>query len=132
MEGKEANITKSEQKLLRLLWKEGAMSVMQITGKLEQDTGWSKQAVISFLKRMEAKGLVTYERRGRTRFYMPVHSEETVARRERSTFLQNFYQGRLGLMVSAMAQENALSREDIREIGKVLEELRPEGDAEES
>ena len=35
-------------------------------------------------------------------------------------------------MVSAMAQENALSREDIREIRKVLEELRPEGDAEES
>ena len=56
MEGKEANITKSEQKLLRLLWKEGAMSVMQITGKLEQDTGWSKQAVISFLKRMEEIG----------------------------------------------------------------------------
>ena len=44
------------------------MSVMQITGQLEQETGWSKQAVISFLKRMEAKGLVTYEQKGRTRY----------------------------------------------------------------
>lgn len=125
MERKETNITKSEQKLLRLLWREGPMSVMQITGELEQETGWSKQAVISFLKRMEAKGLVVYEQRGRTKFYMPLHSEEAVAKRERSTFLQNFYQGKLGLMISAMAQENALSQEDIREIRKVLEEFKP-------
>ena len=65
MNRKETNITKSEQKLLHLLWREGPMSVMQITGQLEQETGWSKQAVISFLKRMEAKGLVTYEQKGR-------------------------------------------------------------------
>lgn len=131
MDGKETNITKAEQKLLSLLWREGLMSVMQITGKLEQETGWSKQAVISFLKRMEAKGLVTYERRGRTRFYMPLQSEEAMAKKERGRFLQNFYQGRLGLMVSAMAQENALSPEDIREIRKVLEELAPDGAGEE-
>ena len=48
MNRKETNITKSEQKLLHLLWREGPMSVMQITGQLEQETGWSKQAVISF------------------------------------------------------------------------------------
>lgn len=130
MNRKETNITKSEQKLLRLLWREGPMSVMQITGKLEQETGWSKQAVISFLRRMETKGLVTYEQRGRTRFYMPVHSEEAVAKRERSTFLQNFYHGRLGLMISAMVQENALSQEDIREIRKVLDAFQPREDGE--
>ena len=71
MNRKETNITKSEQKLLRLLWREGPMSVMQITGKLEQETGWSKQAVISFLRRMETKELVTYEQKGRTRYYLP-------------------------------------------------------------
>ncbi len=106
------------------------MSVMQITGQLEQETGWSKQAVISFLKRMEAKGLVTYEQKGRTRYYLPIHSEEAVAKRERSTFLQNFYHGRLGLMISAMVQENALSQEDIQEIRKVLDAFQPREDGE--
>ena len=130
MNRKETNITKSEQKLLHLLWREGPMSVMQITGQLEQETGWSKQAVISFLKRMEAKGLVTYEQKGRTRYYLPIHSEEAVAKKERSTFLQNFYHGRLGLMISAMVQENALSQEDIQEIRKVLDALQPREDGE--
>ena len=106
------------------------MSVMQITGKLEQETGWSKQAVISFLRRMETKELVTYEQKGRTRYYLPIHSEEAVAKKERSTFLQNFYHGRLGLMISAMAQENALSQEDIQEIRKVLDALKPREDGE--
>ena len=57
-------------------------------------------------------------------------TEEAVAKRERSTFLQNFYHGRLGLMISAMVQENALSQEDIQEIRKVLDAFQPREDGE--
>lgn len=121
---KEKNLTKSEQKLLRLLWEEGPLSVMQLTEKMEQETGWSKQSVISFLKRMETKGFITYEQRGRTKYYMPLQSRAAVAQKERSTFLQNFYHGRLGLLVSAMAEENALSQEDIEDLRKVLDGLK--------
>ena len=42
------NITEAEQKILNLLWEEGCFSTMQITDKLKNESGWSKQAVISF------------------------------------------------------------------------------------
>lgn len=37
--------------------------------------------------------------------------------------MQNFYGGRLGLMVTAMAEENALSQEDIKDLRKLLDDL---------
>ena len=63
------NITEAEQKILKLLWEKGRLSTMQITEKLKDETGWSKQAVISFLRRMETKRLVSYEKR-----WLPVKS----------------------------------------------------------
>ena len=117
------NITKSEQKILSLLWEEGSLSTMQIVDKLEAETGWSKHAVISFLKKMEAKGLVHYEEKGRAKYYTALPEKETLAKEERTSFLQNFYGGRLGLMVTAMAEEKSLSREDIADLRKLLDDL---------
>lgn len=122
------NITKSEQKILNLLWEEGSLSTMQIVEKLEGETGWSKHAVISFLKKMETKGLVHYEEKGRAKYYAPLPEKEAVAKEERTSFLQNFYGGRLGLMLTAMAEENSLSQEDIKDLRKLLDDLQENRD----
>ncbi len=117
------NITKSEQKILRLLWDEGSLSIQQITEKFQDDCGWSKHAVISFLKKMEAKNLVVYETRGRTKYYSALPEKVNIAKEERTSFLQNFYNGKLGLMVNAMAQEDSLSQEDIEDLRRLLDDL---------
>lgn len=120
--------TEAEQKLLSLLWESGPLSIMQITEKVQSETGWSKQAVISFLKRMELKGFVTYEQKGRTKYYTPLCSKSSFIRKERNNFLQSYYQGKLGLMVSAMAEEEALSKEDIEDLRALLDKLSTDGD----
>lgn len=117
------NMTKSEQKILRLLWDEGSLSIQQITEKFQDDCGWSKHAVISFLKKMEAKNLVVYETRGRTKYYSALPEKVNIAKEERTSFLKNFYNGKLGLMVNAMAQEDSLSQEDIEDLRKLLDDL---------
>lgn len=124
--GVNMNITEAEQKILNLLWEEGSLSTMQITERLEGETRWSKHAVISFLKRMETKGLVSYEERGRAKYYTPLVKREAVAGAERDSFLQKFYHGKLGLMVSAMAEEHSLSQNDIRDLRALLERLQTE------
>lgn len=117
------NITEAEQRILSLLWEQGSLSTMQITERLKAETGWSKHAVISFLKRMEAKDLVVYEERGRAKYYTPLVKKEAVASEERKSFLQNFYYGHLGLMLSAMVEENSLSQDDINDMKELLERL---------
>ena len=115
--------TESEQKILQLLWEQGTMSTMQITEKLRCETNWTKHAVISFLKRMEAKNLVSYEEHGRSKYYSPLISKEEFAKEERNSVLKNFYQGRLGLMISAMAEDNSLTQEDLLDLQNLLERL---------
>lgn len=122
------NITESEQKILSLLWAEGCLSTMQITEKLQEETGWSKQAVISFLKRMEAKHIVSYEERGRAKYYTPLVEKASVAKEERTSFLKNFYHGKLGLMVSAMIEEDSLSQNDVSDLRKLLDGLQKDGE----
>ena len=122
------NITESELKILKLLWEEGCLSTMQITERLKSETGWSKQAVISFLRRMEIKKLVSHEERGRAKYYIALVKKESIAKDERTSFLHKFYQGKLGLMISAMAEENALSSNDISDLKELLERLQKERD----
>lgn len=117
------NITKSEQKILKLLWDEGSLSILQITDRLGESTGWSKYAIISFLKRMETKKLVAYKTKGRTKYYHALSEKDHIAKEERSLFLKNFYNGKLGLMVSDMAEDNSLSQEDIEDLRKLLDTL---------
>lgn len=40
--------------------------------------------------------------------------------------MKNFYNGKLGLMVSDMAQDNSLTQEDIEDLRKLLDGLRKE------
>lgn len=122
------NITKSEQKILKLLWDEGRLSILQITERLGDDTGWSKYAVISFLKRMETKNLVAYETKGRTKYYYALSERDNIAKEERNSFLKNFYNGKLGLMVSAMVEDNSLSKEDIEELREMLDNLKKDNE----
>jgi BlaI family penicillinase repressor len=117
-------ITESEQVILDLLWEKEKLTVMQLVSELEEDKQWSKHAIISFLKKMEQKGTVGYEEIGRTKYYYAIPVKKDVAKNESKSFLDRFYDGKLGLMVSSMAQDNQLQEEDIEDLWKVLQELK--------
>ena len=69
---------------------------------------------------MEEKGLVKAEAVGRTRHYTPAVERRGAAARETRSFLDKVYQGSVGLMVSAMAQDKALSKDEIDELYEIL------------
>lgn len=119
-------ITESEEVIMNLLWDNGKMSVMQIVRELQNKKGWSKQSVISFLRRMEQKGTVSYVMQGRTKFYFAVVQRNEVVKEETRGILNRFFGGRLGAMVSYMASESELTKEDIQELRDFLQELKEE------
>ena len=80
----------------------------------------STARIAALLNRMEDKGLVTVEVRGRTKYYAPALEREQAVRRETRSFLNKVYRGSVGLMVSAMAQDKALTRKEIDELYEIL------------
>lgn len=120
-------LTNSEWYVMDCLWAQAPMTVMELAAALEQRICWAKSTTITTLHRMEEKGLIRCEREGRTRRYYPVLEQGFARRQETRSFLERVYQGSVGLMVSAMTQDRALSREEIDELYAILRQAEEEG-----
>lgn len=118
----EQTLTHSEWYVMDCLWQHSPSTVMELVSALSEKVGWAKSTTITTLRRMENKGLVTVEVRGRTKYYAPALEREQAVRRETRSFLDRVYQGSVGLMVSSMAQEKTLSQEEIDALYAILKE----------
>ncbi len=114
------NLTNSEWYVLDCLWERSPMTVMGLVAALGDRLGWAKSTTITTLRRMEDKGLVLCSVEGRTRHYAPAVRRDQAARRETRSFLDKVYRGSVGLMVSALAEDRALSRAEIDELYEIL------------
>ncbi len=114
-------LTDAEWKVMEVLWKEEPRTIMQITKELKEETGWTKYTVMSFLKRMEDKGAVHYEEGEKAKQYYSDLKREEASLQEAEEFLDKVFEGKLGLMVNAMVQKQALSRAEIKELYDILD-----------
>ena len=114
------NLTNSEWYVLDCLWERPSMTVMELVSALGDRPGWAKSTTITTLRRMEDKGLVLCSVEGRTRHYAPAVRRDQAARRETRSFLDKVYRGSVGLMVSALAEDRALSKAEIDELYEIL------------
>ncbi|MCI9155341.1 MAG: BlaI/MecI/CopY family transcriptional regulator [Lawsonibacter sp.] len=116
----EINLTNSEWYVLDCLWEKSPMTVMELVGALGERLGWAKSTTITTLRRMENKGLVLCTVEGRSKHYTPAVRRDNAVRGETRSFLDKVYRGSVGLMVSALAQDKALSRAEIDELYEIL------------
>ena len=114
------NLTNSEWYVLDCLWERSPMTVMELVAALGGRPGWAKSTTITTLRRMEDKGLVHCDLEGRTKHYTPMVSRDRAARRETRSFLDKVYRGSVGLMMSALAEDQALSKAEIDELYEIL------------
>lgn len=121
-----SHISDAEWVFLELLWEHGELTITQMERLLKDRQGWSKHAIISFLKKMESKGLVMYRVNGKAKVFYTVQKPEDVKRKETEGFLNKVFHGRVGLMLSALVDEDCLENEEIDELMQILEEKRKE------
>ena len=114
------NLSDSEWKLMNHLWTAAPLTIMELTAAVKDETGWSKNTVITMLDRLASKGAVRYKA-GRARQYYPAVARADAARAETENFLSKVYGGSLGLMVSNLVETRALSEADIAELSAILE-----------
>ncbi|MBO7451933.1 MAG: BlaI/MecI/CopY family transcriptional regulator [Clostridiales bacterium] len=111
-------LTDSEWKIIDLLWKGGPMTLMQIT----RSTEWSKSTVVTFLKRMEEKEAIYHIDGEKARLYYPSIERSQASLDEAKSFLNRVYEGKIGLMISNLIKEEAISDEELQELSRILKE----------
>lgn len=120
-------LTASEWNVLSCLWERSPRTVMQIVSELEETVGWHRSTTITTLHRMEAKGLVRCQQAGRGRAYTPLVDREQAAVAETRSFLDRVYRGSVGMMMSAMAQQQELSGDEIAQLRAILDQAEKGG-----
>ena len=113
------DLSNSEWKLMNRLWQDAPMTITELTAALKEDTGWTKNTIITMLSRLEGKGAVRHEEGQRAKRYFPTVDREDAIEAETETFLDKV--GGLGLLMNAMVEKNALTEDDIAELSAILE-----------
>lgn len=121
------NLSDGEWKIMNVLWEKGAGTITELTAALQAETGWDKHIIITMLGRMEKKGAVAFKVNGRAKQFYPLISRNEVSIRETRGFLNKVYRGSIGMMVNAMINGRALTKEDIAELYEILEQAEKKG-----
>lgn len=121
-------LTGSEWSVLESLWQTNPQTVMQLVADMRQRVGWAKSTTITTLRRMEEKGLVHCEIIGKGKSYTPAVGQEQAEISETRSFLNRVYRGSVGLMMSAMAQRQDLSKAEIAELRDILAKAEEAGE----
>lgn len=124
---RQQTVTPGEWHIMELLW-QAPRTLMELVTLLSEQQGWAKSTVTTMVRRMDAKGLITYRTEGRTKIFSPALTREEATIQETCSLLHKAYQGSVGLLVSAMAQQKQLTQQDIDELYAILKEaeVKPE------
>jgi BlaI family penicillinase repressor len=120
-------LTEAEAKIIALLWEESPLTMMQITRRLKDATGWTKHTVINILKRILMKGTIRMEDLKPAKLYYPLVEKASVEREETKTFLDKVYGGNPVLLLSAMVDGGKLQEQEIDELLAILKKAKEAG-----
>ena len=116
-------ITEAEWKIIECLWDHAPQTMGEITATLEPATGWTRQTVITLLKRMTEKGAVSMDDSGRAKKYTPLITREEASAEETHKLLNHVFKGKASLLVNQLVDSGDLSAEDLQQILKAIHEI---------
>ncbi|MDE7326723.1 MAG: BlaI/MecI/CopY family transcriptional regulator [Lachnospiraceae bacterium] len=116
-------LSEKEWMVLDQLWERGGMTLGELVQALYPETGWSRNTVLTYLTRMEAKGMVSYIEEGYPRRYQAVLSREECRSQARNHFLKQVYKGSTKDLVAAFLQEKPITEKERDELRRLLDEM---------
>lgn len=116
-------LSEREWTVLDALWKTGEAELGTIVEMLLPATGWNRNTVLTYLTRMEAKGLVTIKKDAAPHRYLASLNREDCQAQARRSFLKRVYRGSASDMIAAFLKEEPISQEDRDHLRKLLDEM---------
>ena len=121
MEAKD--LTKAEEQLMQVLWKLQKAFIREVVEQMP-DPKPLHSSVSTIMRVLESKGLVGYEAFGKSHRYYPLISKEEYRRFQLMKLLGNYFDNSAQKLFSFFMDEQAVPKEDIREIEKMIHTLK--------
>lgn len=116
-------LSEREWTVLSVLWDTGGAPLGELVELLRPETGWNRNTVLTYLTRMEAKGLVAIDRGRYPHIYRAARDRAACQTQERRSFLQRVYRGCAGDLVAAFLKEEPISPQEREKLRRLLDEM---------
>lgn len=116
-------ISEAESIVMDVLWRQHPRGADDVVSALAESRQWQEPTIKTLLNRLLNKGAITAEKQGRRYLYTPVLKREDWLIDESESLLERLFGGRVAPLVAHFSEHRKLSRKDIAELRKLLEEI---------
>lgn len=116
-------LSEREWTVLNALWETGGAELGVLVNNLYEQTRWNRNTVLTYLTRMEQKGLVGIDKETYPHIYYATLDRESCQKNERQSFLSRVYRGSAGDLIAAFLKEEPISKEERERLRKMLDDM---------
>ena len=120
-------ISEAESVVMDVLWQRHPLGADEVVAALADQQDWQEATIKTLLNRLLNKGAISAAREGRRYLYSPLLRREAWVLEESRGLLDRLFDGRVAPLVAHFSEHRKLSRKDIAELRKLLEELDDDG-----
>ena len=112
-------LTKAEEDIMQLIWANSPTTVSDLIQGMDEPKP-PHSSISSVVRILEKKGFVGHKAYGRTYEYFALIKKEDYAQKSVDEVLENYYDGSVGRLVSALVQEEKIDAAEMEHLKKLL------------
>jgi predicted transcriptional regulator len=122
MKTKAKTLTEQELEIMKVVWDRGASTVRDVYEDLRERKTVAYTTVMTMMNILESKGHLVKRADGRAYVYEPVLAKTQVISTMVQEFLDRVFNGAAQPLLLNLVQDHKVSREDLDEISRLIEE----------
>lgn len=116
-------ISEAESVVMEELWRESPRSAEDIAQVTAVSQNWQAATVKTLLNRLLTKKAIAAEQDGRRYLYRPLLQRADYVHASSKSLIDRLFEGRVAPLVAHFSERRKLSRNDIAELRRLIEEI---------
>src|SRR3954462_14757623 len=116
-------ISSAESLVMEALWQKQPLAAEEVVAEIAAAQGWSEATVKTLLNRLLKKRAIAAERDGRRYLYRPLLTRADYVHTASKSLLDRLFEGRVAPLVAHFSERRKLSKKDIAELRRLIEEI---------
>ena len=121
-------ISNAEFDVLDVIWDDSPVTANEFIERLNQRKNWHDKPVKTLLGRLVKKEVLSFEKQQRQYLYFPLIARDEYTKKEATSFVSRLFKGKITPMVAGFANQNALSKQDVKELKALIEQWEKDND----
>lgn len=117
------NVSDAEAHVMQVLWRRSPLAADEIMAALDQAQDWQPATVKTLLNRLLRKRAIAAVKDGRRFLYRPLLARADYVHAESKSLLDRLFDGRLAPLVAHFSERRKLSKRDVAELRRLLEDI---------